>query len=155
VKSVWNLGDIKNRGGSYTTALRVLVKHLSRDYPDEVLKAIASVLSNKAAAQWWDEILAAYMSAKGPKAKMALGGALSAIVSKKTLPAYIEQVMNPENGSSRVVMMRALKRVRDPRGTEALELLRSDLSTTLESEANLTGENGATGFGSSLPVLGF
>jgi hypothetical protein len=29
------------------------------------------------------------------------------------------------------------------------------LSTTLESEANLTGENGATGFGSSLPVLGF
>jgi hypothetical protein len=32
---------------------------------------------------------------------------------------------------------------------------RSELSTTLESEANLTGENGATGFGSSLPVLGF
>jgi hypothetical protein len=29
------------------------------------------------------------------------------------------------------------------------------LSTTLESEANLTGEYGATGFGSSLPVLGF
>jgi hypothetical protein len=29
------------------------------------------------------------------------------------------------------------------------------VSTTLESEANLTGENGATGFGSSLPVLGF
>jgi hypothetical protein len=31
----------------------------------------------------------------------------------------------------------------------------SPVSTTLESEANLTGENGATGFGSSLPVLGF
>ena len=32
---------------------------------------------------------------------------------------------------------------------------RDEMSTTLESEANLTGENGATGFGSSLPVLGF
>jgi hypothetical protein len=138
VDSAWNLISTTV---PYPDALPILVDHLSRDYPDRVREGIARALAVRAAVPWWPELRDYYMKATGPDAKSALAVAVSVTVTKATLSEYIDLIKDPANGSSRVLLVRALKRLRDPRGLAVLEELRNDPVLSQEVGRTLAGRS--------------
>jgi hypothetical protein len=138
VDSVW---DLISTTVPYPDALPILVDHLSRDYPDRVREGIARALAVRAAVPWWPELRGYYIKATGPDAKGALAVAVSVTVTKATLSEYIDLIKDPANGSSRVLLVRALKRLRDPRGLAVLEELRNDPVLGQEVGRTLAGKS--------------
>lgn len=77
----------------------------------------------RAARPYWQVLIDLYRAADEPDAKNALAVTLSDLVTRATLPEYIECIRDEANGPSRVAMVRALKRMRDPRGRAVLDEL--------------------------------
>jgi hypothetical protein len=138
VESAWDLRKYKD---PYKSALPILVDHLSRDYPDRVLAGIARALSVRAAAPWWPQLKGSYSKAAESEAKHALAAAIAVIVTKATLPEFIGLIKDPSNGPSRVLLVRALKRLRDPRGLALLDELRDDPVLGQEAGRTLAGKS--------------
>ncbi len=123
VDTAW---DLVNTAVPYPDALPILVRHLGCDYPDRVREGIARALAVRPAAPWWDDIARCYREATEHDAKHGLAVALSVAVTRETLPALIDLIDDPDNGDSRILLLRGLKRVKDPRGLEKLEALTTD-----------------------------
>lgn len=123
VTSVWNLGD---SGSTPPAALPILVKHLGYDYPDRIMEGIALGLAVRAAARWWPELKARYISARGPDAKLGLANALVATATPKTADELVELIRDPNNGDTRVLLLKPLKKSKTPETRRFLEDLRSD-----------------------------
>jgi hypothetical protein len=66
-----------------------------------------------------------YVAATQPDAEQGLALALAATVTRATLDEYIDVMRDSSNGESRVLLVRAPKCLREPRGLAALEALAS------------------------------
>ena len=66
---------------------------------------------------------------------------MSTLVTPKTLPEYIDLIRDANNGQSRILLIRALKRLRDPRGRAFLETLVVDPVLGKEARATVEGRS--------------
>lgn len=130
VKSVW---DFVNSREPYTSAIPILVSHLSGQYPDPIREGIARALSVKAARKVWPLMVEAYKvtsTDEFPRTKEGLAIALASLANDKVIDDVIAMFSDRGNGDSRLNFVLALVRSKDPRATELLLALRSDPAIT-------------------------
>jgi len=123
VDSVWDLVNTKQ---SYEEAVRVLLDHLNGDYPSAIREGIARALAVPEARFAWTTLIKAYRDEMDQRAKDGLAVAVANTASDEFIPEVIELARNPRHGSSRLLLLAALERSRDPRAHEALSQLVTD-----------------------------
>lgn len=116
-------------------AVDILVRHLKRPYLEATKEAIARALGTPLARKHWQAILSEYKATSAEKIrsdnigsgyKEGLACTLAKLVSKNTLDEYIELVRDRSHGTSRILLLTALRRSRDARAKKALEDLADD-----------------------------
>lgn len=137
VGSVW---DLVNFSGDYREAIPVLVKHLLLPYSDRTREGIARALAVPHARYAWPTLVAEYRKAPmgmgiiAPGdtkefrlgAKDALACALSATATEATMGELIRLAKDKAHGSSRLLLLRALRRSKSAAAKQALTELASD-----------------------------
>ena len=123
VSSVWDLVNIHD---DYPAALPVLVRHLTRPYPPVIRDGIARALAVGRARFAWDLVYEQFMNEQERTVKDGLAVALSAMVDRAHLPALLALLKDRRHGPSRLMLIRGVQRLRDPRGTAAIEELADD-----------------------------
>jgi hypothetical protein len=135
-----SLSDLINRSNDYDHAISVLVKHLLLPYSDVTRETLARALAMKSAAHTWPILVAEYQKAivgrgivvPGESEEFNLGAkdglacALAATVTEATIEELIEIMKDPSHGSSRVLMVSALRKSKNHKAKEALEVLAFD-----------------------------
>jgi hypothetical protein len=145
VGSVW---ELVNRSDPYPEAIRVLLKHLLLPYEDRTREGIARALaaSEPDVINAWPLLLDQYRRApigKGIKApgetelfdlgaKDGLACALPAAVTDSTLEQMIALLKDPQQGSSRILMLSSLRYSKNPLAFQALQELVFDPELTEE-----------------------
>ncbi len=141
VESVWHLWQ---KGTAYPEAIPILLRHLQLDYSDRTRAGIARALAvpDPEVRKAWPLLVEEFRKARDGKGSIAPGDtkqfslgfkdglacALSAAVTKETLPELIALASDPSQGTSRVILLTALRplRKKDPRVKEAIEHLAND-----------------------------
>jgi hypothetical protein len=129
VKSVW---DLVNSSSPYAAAIPVLVKHLQRPYPDPIRGGIARALAVPDARHLWPTLVEEYRAepAAGPAhglgAKDGLAAALAAVSSDDVIDELIALAKDKVHGSSRLLLLRGLKKSKSVKAKEAIEELKTD-----------------------------
>lgn len=126
VNSVWNMG---NNGRPNPAAIPVLLKHLQiGGYPDRVMAMLGHQLAMKEANFAWDTLREHYLKARGPAEQEGLAAALAESATSAQLDALIDLMGEDSRDDSRLLLLRAIKRVgrRGGRGREVLESFRDD-----------------------------
>ena len=136
VSSVWKL---KAMGRPYTAAIPILIRHFRLGYRQQISGGISRSLGAKEAAPYWSEIVDLYVHAIDDDGKSGLADALSVLVTLETLPEYLELLADPRNGESRIMFIRKLKRLKDPRAQAALEGLVDDPVLGIEARRTIRG----------------
>jgi hypothetical protein len=111
VKSVW---DLVNTSSSYRTAIPVLLRHLTKPYPEAIIEGIARALgTNEAREQGWQLIVNEYRKtdpATKPRAKDGLAVALAGASDDSVIGDLINLAKDRHNGESRVLLLFGLRR---------------------------------------------
>lgn len=123
VRSIW---DLVSRAMPYPEAIPVLLRHLSQSYPDRVREGIARALAVPDARDAWPTLVSAYRAEPENGTKDGLAVALAAIARDDLLDEVIALLRDPNNGPSRVLLIKPLRRSRDPRAQRALMGLGAD-----------------------------
>jgi hypothetical protein len=124
VESVW---DLVNTAEPYPDALPVLLSHLQSDYPAPVKDGIARALAvPETRVHGWKLITNAYVEETDERVKQGLACAVAAAADDSVLSKIIQLAHDPRNGPSRVLLLNALRRSKDPRAFAALTALKSD-----------------------------
>jgi len=123
VSSVWDLVNIRD---DYPAALPVLVRHLTRPYPPVIRDGIARALAVGRARFAWDVVYEQFINEQERTVKDGLAVALSGMVDRAHLPAMLDLLRDRSHGPSRLLLIIGVQRLRDPRGTKALEELADD-----------------------------
>jgi hypothetical protein len=137
IESAWNL---RKNNANYPKAIPILLKHLLLPYSDRIRSGIAHSLASPDARYSWDTLVAEYIKAPTGKgiiargdteefnlgAKDGLACALAATVTEATIEELIEIMKDPSHGSSRVLMVSALRKSKNPKAKQALEVLAFD-----------------------------
>ncbi|WP_415400579.1 hypothetical protein [Tateyamaria sp. SN3-11] len=131
------------RAPLYGAAIGKFLAFLQGGHSDRSLASVAGLLTGKAPEikAAWSDIVALYRAApggEGPpvkgdtailplRTKEALANAVLAAFTPKKVPDLLALLEDPDNGPSRVILLRALKRRRTaPDVALAVETLRSD-----------------------------
>lgn len=130
-KSVWDLVNTRDR---YSDAIPVLMKHLLLPYSDRIREGIARALAVPEAKEHWATLLSEYRRAswgKGPDglrlgAKDGLACALSAISSESVIGELIDLVKEQDHGPSRLLLLKALRKSKNPLAKRTLEEVSRD-----------------------------
>jgi hypothetical protein len=123
VGSVWDLVNIND---DYPEALPVLARHLVRPYPPVIKDGIARALAVGRALFAWDLLHDQYLSEPDRSVKDGLATALAAMVDRAHLAELLGLLSDRRHGLSRVLLLRGVQRLRDPRGAAAIEELADD-----------------------------
>lgn len=124
VKSVWDLVNRPTR--HYPAAVPVLLDHLQQPYPDAIRDGIARALTVADARSHWDTLTKLYREEQGRRTKDGLAVAIGGIATDEVLEDVIELVKDTRHGQSRVLLLLALERSKDPRAQQALMELGTD-----------------------------
>lgn len=132
VESAWDLVNIST---PYPAALSILLDHLWRPYPDRVREGIARALAVRDAKFGWDTLIRLYREERaGTDAKDGLAVALAGSADEEVIDDLVELARDPAHGDSRLLLLRALARLRDQRAHAALRALAGDPALTEEAE---------------------
>jgi|GEM_PF-834884 len=123
VRSAW---DLINRSGGQRKVLRILLHHLQRPYPAPVREGIARALAVPAAKFAWDRLKQLYENEREARPKDGLAVALAAIANDERIEDVIRLARDVRNGSSRILLLSALERSRNPQAHKTLTELDSD-----------------------------
>jgi hypothetical protein len=139
VQSVW---DLVNTSARYTDAIPILLRHLLLPYSDRTREGIARALAvpDPAVRKAWPTLVAEYRMASdgwGIKypgetkefelgAKDGLACALKVAVTDETMGELISLAKDRSQGGSRLLLLSALRKSRNPLAKQALEYLASD-----------------------------
>lgn len=137
INSVW---DLVNTSSKYTDAIPILVKHLVLPYSDRTRAGIARALAVPEAKQAWSILVEEYRNAPtgmgiiAPDetkqfklgAKDGLACALSVAVTDATIGELIDLAKNRTHGKSRLLLLSALRKSKNPLAKQALEELAND-----------------------------
>ncbi|MEA3135051.1 MAG: hypothetical protein QOG17_2897 [Gammaproteobacteria bacterium] len=117
VSSVW---DLVNATNTYPQSLPILLKHLQREYPDAVRDGIARALAVPSAKFAWPLVVKLYRQEHGNRTKQGLAVALSNIADDEVIGELIDLASESQLGTSRVLLLDALRRSRLPIAHKAL-----------------------------------
>jgi hypothetical protein len=130
VTSVW---DLANTSVPYPKALPVLLEHLPKPYSSIVREGIARALAVLPSRPAWRLLVEEYRNApasepgrKRSPVKDGLAVALSATVTSATLGELIALAKDPSNGTSRLLLLRGIRRSRLPLAKHAIVDLAND-----------------------------
>jgi hypothetical protein len=119
VDSAW---DLVNTSIPYPAALAILLDHLGRGYPDRVREGIARALAVRDAKIGWEKLTRLYREEPvETDAKDGMAVALAAASDDEVVDELIALARDGAHGNSRLLLLRGLKRSRDPRAQAALE----------------------------------
>jgi hypothetical protein len=138
--AVESVFDFVNRPQQpYPSALPILIEHLSRPYPADLREAIAAALAVPQAKFAWEALLQSYQnqSAEEKRVKETLANTLNVLADDKVIGDVLALVRDTRLGDSRIFLLAALERSKDPRAREALFELQTDPELKLEVEAIL------------------
>jgi hypothetical protein len=124
VESVWDLVNRPTR--HYPEAVPVLLDHLQRPYPDPIREGIARALTVADARPHWKTLTRLYREEHGRRTKDGLAVAISGIATDEVIEDVIALARDKRNGTSRVLLLYALERSKDPRAQRALMELGTD-----------------------------
>jgi hypothetical protein len=124
VKSVW---DLVNGPNNYAHALHVLLEHLERRYPPAIREGIARALAVKETRQLgWPLLMRLFEAETEKRVKDGVAVALCAAADNSVIDEVITLASDARHGTTRVLLLDALDRSRDPRASAALERLQAD-----------------------------
>lgn len=139
LESVW---DLVNRPSNYPEAIPVLLNHLQKPYSDRTREGIARALSIRypAVREAWPILVREYRNTPegwgivAPNdtvnvklgAKDGLACTLCVAVTDETMEEFISLVKDPANGESRLLLLPALRKSKNPQAKIVLEELASD-----------------------------
>jgi len=123
VESVW---DLVNSTAAYPEALPVLLEHLARPYPAVVREGIARALAVPEARFCLDILVRMYREEQARRAKDGLAVAIAAVSDDEVIGDVIDLARDRRHGSSRLLLLTALERSKDPRALEMLVELERD-----------------------------
>lgn len=129
---VYSVHDTRDKADLYPGMREVLLRHLERDYPTNIRARMASSLAGKKMGDLWPEVVKRYRAEPDGYVKDQFADALARSSGGKHLDDIIELISDPNLGSSRVMLVQALTRSRQPRATATLESLRDDPDLTIE-----------------------
>jgi hypothetical protein len=141
VETVW---DLVNTASPYPEALPILLAHLPRPYPAAVQEGIARALAVPATrALGWEVLTRLYREEPVARVKAGLAAAIAAASANEVLEDVLALVRDRRHGESRVLLLSALRRSRDPRAAAALVELADDPDLTKEIQFILRRRNRA------------
>ena len=144
VNSVW---DLVNTPNEYPQSLPILLDHLKRPYPDALRDGIARAIAVPGARFAWPLLVKLYREEKGNRTRQGLAVALSNIADDELIRELIALAGDPELGTSRVLLLDALRRSRLPLARKALMDFGSDPLLKREAQQilrQLSGSGGRT-----------
>jgi hypothetical protein len=113
--------DLVNTKSSYPRAVPILLGHLERAYPDVIREGIARALAVPDARVGWDLLIRLYRSEPAMTSfKQGLAVAIANTADDEVIEEVIALARDVRHGESRLLLLRALERSRDPQATEAL-----------------------------------
>lgn len=134
IGSVW---ELVNTTAAYPEALPVLLDHLSRSYPPAVREGIARALAVPEAKFAWPALVRLYRSESNERTKDGLAVAIAAVADDEVIVDMIALARETQHGPSRLLLLSALERSRDPRARTTLVQLESDPELTEEVQVIL------------------
>ena len=123
VNSVW---DLVNTSEPYPDALPILIDHLQRSYPSRVREGIARALATSQSKCAWEVLTRLFREESAEDAKDGLAVAIAAAADNEVIEDVISLARDRTQGPSRLLLLRALERSKDPRAQAALIELESD-----------------------------
>lgn len=129
VESAW---DLVNTSAPYPRALPILLEHLQRPYPGPVREGIARALGVPEARFGWDVLIDLYRREQDVRAKDGLAVAIAGAAGDEVIADVIALASDRRQGPSRLLLLYALARSKDPRSRKALEDLETDPDLTKE-----------------------
>lgn len=130
VKSVW---DLVSSPGPYKNAIPVLLEHLKKPYMERTREGIARALAVYDSADIWPELVHLYRNeplfvktGKNNGAKDGLALAVAQATTEENISTLIELARDRSNGSSRLLLLRRLRRSKNPIAKHALADLAAD-----------------------------
>ena len=125
VNGVW---DLVNTAAPYDSALPVLIQHLTREYPEEILSGIARALAVPAALPYRAELIRLFrQSPPLPSGlRFSLGIAIAGTTNAKNLNETIELARDPSMGTARLPLLRPIRMSRQSAARAAIDELRKD-----------------------------
>lgn len=124
VESAW---DLVNTPGSYPKAIPILLAHLARPYPAAVREGIARALAvPETKAAGWAVLRRSYRKEQEEQPKDGLAVAIAAAADEDVIGDVIALARDVRNGPSRLLLLGALERSKDPRARAALMSLGTD-----------------------------
>ena len=124
LESVW---DLVNTSKPYPELVSILLSHLSRPYLDRVREGIARALAVPDAAGAWPMLRTEYEGSPVDSGfKDGLAVALAATSNENVISELAALAKNSDNGSSRVLLLRGLRRSRSSVAREVLAELKDD-----------------------------
>jgi hypothetical protein len=131
------LSQLMSRYPKYPEAIPVLLEHLQKPYPDAVHAWIARALAVRATRKvGWRTLVQEYAKTDiaSKEAKDAIALALAAACDRSVLPELIELARDKSHGSSRILLLSAIKRSKQPEARKVITELAKDAQ--LEKEIN-------------------
>ncbi|MVA57671.1 hypothetical protein [Agrobacterium vitis] len=143
ISSIW---DLVNTSAEYSFALPVLARHLVLPYSDRTREGLARALAIKASSSIWPLLVEQYKISPVGKgivapdddevfnlgAKDGLAVALSVAVTRGTLPELVDLVEDRANGPSRLLLLKGVRKFRNPQTREILECFVDDPELALQ-----------------------
>jgi hypothetical protein len=123
VTSVW---DLVNTSARYPGAIPVLLSHLGRPYPDEIAAGIARALAVDDARPHWRTIVAEYERADAVIMPQKKDGLACAVATTAGMSEVIRLIVDPAHGNSRLLLLLALRRSKDPKAVATVRDLARD-----------------------------
>jgi hypothetical protein len=125
------------------TATPILLEHLDRDYPDQVLMGIGQGLDQKASRDWWGELRRLYLWTSRDVVRDRLAAAMSRCATREHYEDLLGFLDDKRLGESRIYFVRAVNRIGNRmspgRGRAAVESYASDAVLGKEASAVLAG----------------
>jgi len=122
-ESAW---DLVNSLEPYTEAVPVLADHLQRPYSPGTRDGIARALAIREAKSEWDLLTRLYREEKNERVKDGLAAAVAAAADQEVIGDVIALARDRQYGPSRLLLLDALERSKDPRAHAALRELKDD-----------------------------
>jgi len=123
-----SVDDLVNTRERYDEALPILFEHLTKDYPDEILNAIARALAVPQALPYRPTFINLFRRKPllSGELRYALGLAIANTTGPANLAETIELARDRSLGDSRMALLFAFKRSRKPEVRQVIEELSSD-----------------------------
>ena len=129
VNSVW---DLVNSAPTYVGALPILFAHLQRPYPVPIREGIGRALGIPEARVGWELLTRLFREEGERQVKDGLAIALAGAADDTVIDELIDLALETDHGPSRIFLLTALERSRDPRARATLAALAEDPDLTKE-----------------------